>query len=81
MAANPDTANERSCANGLAPLARFFDGEPVGVGERKLAERVNPVDDAGTERMNQAYIDKLPALTEGARHNLLNETGYKAVTL
>ena len=39
---------------------------------------VNPVDDAVLERMNQAYIDKLPALTEGARHNLLNETGYKA---
>ena len=37
-----------------------------------------PISDEQAERMNRAYIEKLPALAEGSRHNILNEAGYKA---
>ena len=35
-------------------------------------------DEAACEKMNRAYIDKLPALAEGSRHNILNSSGFKA---
>lgn len=78
----------------LADYAQADESEPsaewstlIAYGKRWKPEKpqtiapvlpVEPISDEQAERMNQAYIDKLPALTEGERHNILNSAGYKA---